>query len=639
MKNEQYFSLIKRLEKEAGENPKFYKLRLTALAFLGYAYFLMMAIVPVAVIVGVAVVLWFYPRFLFIVLNLLGKLIWILAITAFGLFSAFGNAFRSFFTEMQPPEGYELNREESPELFRTVDEISEKIIAPKPDHILVSAAFNASVHTFPRRGFFGKTTYLNLGLPLMQAISPEQFRAVLAHEMGHISKKHGSDAAWIYQLRETWARFLEKQESAEDGKMSFLYTKFINWYFPYFNAYSFVLARQQEREADRMAVEIYGSKGLGEALMNVEVKAHLLEKDFWKDVFEQAKINPRPPEKTFSQMDHHFRSERDEAKEIIALTKALSVRSDYHDTHPSLSERLKLIGYSFPQNAKTLPEVPSETAAQAYLGNLTEKLAGIFDREWQTNVEPFWSQHHEYLGKVAERLTALEAKSNETELNEEELYELAHLRAQNEDFNSAVPVLKRILEKNPSSAAAKFDLGSIMLENEDENGIKFLEEAMAQDISFTIAACEQIYAFLFSKGQEEKGLPYLNKAETFYENVVAAQKERENISDQDEFEAHDLPAEKVNAITGKIAMHEEIEAAYLIKKKVRYFPEKPCYVLAIETKRKWIKSSGDVNENHLLEVVVNQVEPLEVSFALILGKFKRVRKFVKRMPGAKIYQV
>ena len=131
-------------------------------------------------------------------------------------------------------------------------------------------------------------------------------------------------------------------------------------------------------------------------------------------------------------MAHHLRSERDEAKEIIALSKALAVRSGYQDTHPSLDERLKLIGYSTEQNNQMLPNIPLETAAQTYLGNLTEKLTGIFDREWQSNVAPFWTEHHEYLGKVRERLTELETKSSETELTEEELYELAHLKGQSE---------------------------------------------------------------------------------------------------------------------------------------------------------------------------------------------------------------
>ena len=636
MKYEKYFSLINRLENEAKENPKAYKLRVMAIALLGYAYFLLMATFPVVIVFAVAVALWFFPGGLFLLLKLIGKIVWLIIIAGIGIFSALGGALRSLFTAPPKPEGYALTRAESPQLFQTIDDISEKIAAPKPDHILVNSDFNASVHTFPRRAFFGKETYLSVGLPLMQVLSPEQFRAVLAHEMGHISKKHGSDAAWIYQLRETWARFLENQE-AEGGNISFLYTSFVSWYFPYFNAYSFVLARQHEREADRMAVEFYGAKPLAEALMNTEVKARLLEKDFWKDVFDRAKTDQRAPEKTFSRMARHFREERDEAKEIIALSKALSARSDYHDTHPSLNERLKLMGYEFAPDSQHLPTVSDQSAAQVFLGDLGDTLIETFDREWQTRVAPFWTQHHEHLGKVRERLSELETKAAASDLTEDELYELAHLKAQNEDYNAAIPFLEEILRSNPQSASAKFDLGSILLENENEKGIELLEEVMKQDDSFTIAACEQIYAFLYARNQEEKGLIYLNRAETFYDVVLAAQKERGYISDYDELEPHELPAEKVRAIAAKVATHEEITAAYLVKKKVVNLPEKPCYVLCVETKKKWLKSSGDVKDEHLLEVVINQVQNDGISFAIILSKFKNVRGKLDKMPNAKIY--
>ena len=99
MKYEQYFSLIRRLEKEADQNPKSYKYRVTALAFLGYAYFLLIAFVPVAVIALIAVSFWFYPGFLLVALKLLGKLIWLLAIMAVGFSALRQRASLGLFTQ------------------------------------------------------------------------------------------------------------------------------------------------------------------------------------------------------------------------------------------------------------------------------------------------------------------------------------------------------------------------------------------------------------------------------------------------------------------------------------------------------------------------------------------------------------
>ena len=154
--------------------------------------------------------------------------------------------------------------------------------------------------------FFGNRTYLNLGLPLLQSVSPGHLKAILAHEMGHISEKHGSDAAWIYQLRETWARFLEQQEESEPSSFDLLYTSFVKWYFPYFNAYSFVLAREQERDADQMAAKLYGSELLAESLIITQIKGDFLENEYWKDVFDNSKTDKRPPKSVFGEMQQAF---------------------------------------------------------------------------------------------------------------------------------------------------------------------------------------------------------------------------------------------------------------------------------------------------------------------------------------------
>lgn len=55
-----------------------------------------------------------------------------------------------------------------------------------------------------RLGVLGwHVNYLILGLPLMQAVSPEQFRAIVAHELGHLSRNHSRFAGWIYRVRLT----------------------------------------------------------------------------------------------------------------------------------------------------------------------------------------------------------------------------------------------------------------------------------------------------------------------------------------------------------------------------------------------------------------------------------------------------
>src|SRR5687768_18129818 len=47
-----------------------------------------------------------------------------------------------------------------------------------------------------------------------------------------------------------------------------MFERFFNWYAPYFEAYSFVLARAQEYEADRCSVLVSGKENSARALIN-----------------------------------------------------------------------------------------------------------------------------------------------------------------------------------------------------------------------------------------------------------------------------------------------------------------------------------------------------------------------------------
>src|SRR4030095_76692 len=119
-----------------------------------------------------------------------------------------------------------------------VREVETAVQSPHVHHIILTDDFNAAVVQIPRLGVFGwQKNYLLVGLPLMQALSPAQFRAVIAHELGHLSGNHGRFAGWIYRVRLTWVQLLTRlQQEGRHG--SFIFERFINWYAPFFNAYS-----------------------------------------------------------------------------------------------------------------------------------------------------------------------------------------------------------------------------------------------------------------------------------------------------------------------------------------------------------------------------------------------------------------
>lgn len=648
MKYEQYTSLIKRLEKSAAERPSTYRTQVILLALAGYAYFLLIVLLALSIPLGIAGLILFYPGILLLALKL-GKLAIALAIFGIAALGFIWSVLTALWFKIPPPEGVELRRGDAPPLFEMVDKTSAALNTPRPQHVLLNGDFNASIVSLPRWGGLASETYLNIGLPLLQALSPEQFRAVVAHEMGHLSSNHGSYSAWIYRLRESWARFLDFEQSRENNA-SFLYQRFLNWYFPYFNAYTFVLAREQEREADRCAVKVTSVKHAGEALINVELKAVAMQEKFWKKVLDEATVSPAPPKEIFSRMAVAFRQPSENSQEVLTLSKALSVRTDYSDTHPCLADRLTTIGY-WKKNGSThltqdeMPSLPSsadQSAADVYLGRRADKFIKQFNEEWQANIAEQWKARHQYMQEAQKRIEELTAKDGNEGLSEDELYERACLVADKHGDKESVPYLQELILLHPKHAAANFMLGSILLDEGDESGIAHIKEAMKAEPNAMLVGNERIFMFLQRQGREEEAKPYLEKAENFYEIYAAAEKERQTVSDGDNFEPADLPAEVLKVLQERLSWHEEIASAYIVRKTVKNMPQHPCNVLCLEVKRKTISLRSGVlisgiTEQEFLDALVKQVAELGVHFVLIFNSdVKGIERKVKKIPQAQI---
>ena len=206
-----------------------------------------------------------------------------------------GIVLRSLWITLPEPDGMELQREQAPALFDLIHEVTTKLNGPKIHHVLVSSDFNASVVQIPQFGMFGwLNNYLVVGLPLLRAFTPAEFRAVLAHEVGHLSGKHGGFSGWIYRVRQSWGEVLTRVHY-ERHYASFLFEPFLNWYAPYLSAYSFVLARAQERHADEYAIELAGRDVTAVMLARLDVKQRKLTEDFWPGFSARRKNNRRPP--------------------------------------------------------------------------------------------------------------------------------------------------------------------------------------------------------------------------------------------------------------------------------------------------------------------------------------------------------
>lgn len=557
MNDREFNNLIQQLEKYARVNPSGYNLRVALLAGLGFGY-------------------------IFFVFALLCTIFWFLGLKEISFFLVLAIA-QLLHAGYATPKGVKLTRQEAPELFALIDELTTALKTPKFHHIILDSQLNAGVLQVPRLGilFIGwQQNYLILGLPLMQSLSPEQFRAIVAHELGHLSGNHSRFSGWIYQLRHTWFNLVNRFESNGQGG-SLLFSKFFNWYEPFFRAYSFVLARNNEYEADRCAAELAGTHNAAQALINLEIKSHYLQENFWRNFYKQEVNNPEPPDNTITKMVQELAEPISESDAKLWLYWGLSEKTSHEDTHPCLRDRLSAFGYLPTGYDLPLPPVIKPTAAEYFFSESLPKFAQSLDIKWQQEVTPFWQLIYQKSQRRLQNWQILSAKAETGTLTIESTWKYAQLTAEFNGNKAAIPLYQEVLCQQPEHIVSNFSLGQILLEEKDFRGIKHIEIAMKKDPELLIAGCKLLYAFFQSQGKLSEAKIYQEQIEENFYAIQQARKERKEISDRTQFLPHNLPDVEINQIIEQISNYPQIKEAYLAQKIVTNFPEKPVYILAV----------------------------------------------------------
>ncbi|MBD1925861.1 M48 family metalloprotease [Trichocoleus sp. FACHB-90] len=637
MNQEQFDALVKRLEGFARKQPASYKFRVGLLAALGYAY-IFLVLAGLLAIFGLVLLALIYSRHVSSALIKVGIVVLVPVFIVL----------KSLWVRFPPPTGLELTPQEVPDLFALINELTSALQAPRFHRILLTEEFNAGVRQVPRLGIFGwQQNYLLIGLPLMQALSPEQFRAVLAHEFGHLSGNHNRFSAWIYRIQETYYQMLERlRHSGHDGS-SVLFDRFFNWYAPFFSAYSFVLRRTNEYEADRCAAELAGAQNIAEALINIKVKDIFLQSSFWPSIYKQVERQVEPPMATFTSMFSALGTGVNSEDASTWIDQVLAEKTSNVDTHPCLSDRLSALGYLPLAGQQILLPAPVQlSAAQKFLGKALSHLTAHFDRTWQEEMATPWRQRYAYAQEAQKTLQTLDEKARNGSLTAEEAWNRACWTAEFKGHEVAIALFQEILSTEPNHPAANYALGQILLKQNDAHGIIYIEKAIAGEPDNIIPGCELIYYFLKQQGEIEKAKVYQQRIEKHYDLISRARQERSFVSEKDEFQTHNVPASTVQHLCQHLSNYPQVQEAYLVRKVVQYFPEKPFYILGVTLHRNWWKVYTSEQDNDFFRNLTSEMEFPGSLYVLVLnnvtneqvGSNKKLGKIFSKIEEASIYR-
>lgn len=186
----------------------------------------------------------------------------------------------------------EITQNEEPKLFQFIHEIVDEVQTDFPKKVYLSSDVNASVfyNSSFWSMFFPIKKNLQIGVGLINSVSEDEFKAILAHEFGHFSQRSMKVGSYVYNVNQVIFNMLYDNDSygslaqswasisgfiAIFISLAFKIVEAIQWILQ--QVYGFVnksymgLSREMEFHADEVAANVAGSLPLITSLSRLEL--------------------------------------------------------------------------------------------------------------------------------------------------------------------------------------------------------------------------------------------------------------------------------------------------------------------------------------------------------------------------------
>ena len=235
-------------------------------------------------------------------------------------------------------DGLVVDAQTQPELVAMVGELARAMHTRPPDEIRLVQDVNAFVNeTGGMLGLRRGRRVLVLGIGLVNTLTVEELRGVLAHEMGHYAGGHAALGPLIYRTAESLHRIVGRL-----GTRSVL-GRLFGAYQRVFLRLTQSMRRRMELEADANAVRIAGRDAFVSALRQVHAATHVFSYFIDRYVAPQWRLGFHP-DNLFAGYRALF-TDPGRAGEIADLCGRLEQEAtDPYDSHPSLAERIAALG-------------------------------------------------------------------------------------------------------------------------------------------------------------------------------------------------------------------------------------------------------------------------------------------------------
>ena len=498
--------LIGRLEREADDNPQLHLGKVGLVTALGFLPLLILLIGALTGLISLLYSLFTVGRGPFVPVLLLG-------VSAAGIVAVV----RALLVPGLVPGGREVTYEDAPALFDAIDDVVERMSYTRKNEtcaawiesVTLDGSFEAKLHQVPRWGVFGGfQNHLQIGIPLLAALSIAELKALLAHEIGHLGGEHDRVVAWLYRQRVAWG-LVQQKFAKPTNAIDRVLGKFFGWYAAYFQAYAFVLARNLEYKADRAAARATHPGAVANALTKIALMRRFLEEEFWPRFMSQVETAPEPPYPPYSMMPRAFGLALKQWSRQDWLDRSLRTLPVAGDTHPSLGERFEALNI--------LPAPPTYAADRSSLslfGQDGPKMLKWCDDMWRKENGAFWRQRHKAISELRWKIAEYD-RNAPADMSPEDLWQKALLVLEVGEHARAIEELQYLITRDPKMAKAQLLLGKLLLQFGDEQGLQYLQLAAEHDAQMVDDAGGAGYTYLMDRGRK-------GEAQRFWDRVCAA---------------------------------------------------------------------------------------------------------------------
>ncbi|MHA3788722.1 M48 family metalloprotease [Flavobacterium hauense] len=217
----------------------------------------------------------------------------------------------------------EIKQQDEPQLFAFIKEIVDETGTDFPKKIYISSEVNASV--FYDSSFWSMflpvKKNLHLGVGLMNSVTVDEFKGIVAHEFGHFSQRSMKVGSYVYNVNYILHNMLYDNASYDTiiSKWANISSYFsfaaligiriidgIQWVlrkvYEVVNINYLALSREMEFHADEVAANVAGSQALATSLVRLDLAGHAYNHTL--EFYGQKIADNKKPDNIFPQMSH-----------------------------------------------------------------------------------------------------------------------------------------------------------------------------------------------------------------------------------------------------------------------------------------------------------------------------------------------